>query len=118
MFLLGSTTLLRSQIVRLVGNVVAQLHLECGTEQLAVRHGCCRVPHLDNMKLSFGRERDPHDCLIVLGQQFACNAVNHTIQEDGIGLGGIDLLGPCAALVILGRIPQGTNALFHKEEHA
>ena len=50
--------------MRLVSNVVTKLHLQTGTEQLAVRHGGRGVPHLDDMKLTLWRDRDTGNAFI------------------------------------------------------
>ena len=76
--------LLWSEIVRLVGNVIAELHLETRTKQPSIGHTCSRVPDLDNMKRALWRHRDTRNRFILFRQELPCDAMHHAIEEDCI----------------------------------
>ena len=104
--------------MRLVGDVVSQLHLERRVEQPAIRDGRRVVPNLDNVEVTFGRESHSDDRVVILLQHLVRKAVNHAVHEDLVRLRGIHFLGPGATLVILGRVPQRTESITHQEEHS
>lgn len=89
-----------------------------GCRQLAlVLESGIRVPDLDNVEGSLGRQRDALQGLLPLLKHTITNTLDHGIDEDCVGLCRINLLRPCSAPLILGNIPQGTDALLHEEEH-
>jgi hypothetical protein len=104
--------------VGLVRDIITQPHLQGGAEQLAVRHRRGGVPDLDDVEVTLGGHGDPRDGLIVCLEEGLGHGVNHAVDEHGMRVVGVHLLGPCAALVVLGRVPQGTDTLAHQEEHA
>ena len=53
----------------LVGDVVAEFHLQCRREQLAVAHTTEVVPDFDDVEVSFGRHSDSDDGFVVLFQE-------------------------------------------------
>ncbi len=104
--------------MRLVGDVIAQLHLEAGTKELAVGDGGGRVPDLDDVEVPLGRDGHTRNHLVVCLQELVRHAVDHAVYKDRVGVGGVHLLGLGTALVVLGSIPQRSDALAHEEEHA
>ncbi len=110
--------LLGTQIVRLVRNVVAHLHLEGWGEETTIADCRCRVPDLDNVEISLGTECHPGNALIVALEKGVCHAMHHAIHKDRVRIARIDLLGPCTSLGVLGTIPERRNSVSHEEEHA
>jgi len=110
--------LLGAKIMCLVGDIIPDLHLEtCCVEELAVVYRRSEIPDFDDVKLTLGRQSDPRDTFILLGEHLLGEAVDHTVEEHVAGLGCINLLRPCATLVVLGGVPQRANSLAHQEEH-
>lgn len=104
--------------MRLVGDVIAQFHLQRWVEESTVGDSGRRIPDLDDVEVPLGRERDTRDGVVLALEELVCQAVDHTVDEDGVRLGGIYLLAPGTALVVLGGIPERTVSVAHKEEHA
>lgn len=77
-----------------------------------------RVPDLDDMEGSLGRERDSHQALFALLKQSIAHTLDHGVDEDRVGLRRINLLGPRSAPLILRHVPHRTRAVFHEEEHS
>ncbi len=103
--------------MRLVSDIIPQLHAEARAEEPAVRNGSGRVPDLNDVEVTLGRQGDASDGLVLALEELVSQAVDHAVHEDGVCLGGIHLLAPGTALVILRCVPQGTVTITHKEEH-
>ena len=110
--------LLGTQIVRLVRNVVAYLHLERWREETTIADCRCCVPDLDNVEVSLGTECHAGNALIVALEKGVCHAVHHAIYKDRMRIARIDLLGPCTSPRVLWTIPERWNSVSHEEEHA
>ena len=102
----------------LIRDVIPNLHLEGGREELAIADGCESVPDLDDVEVTLRREGNTHDHVVVCLEHGVGEAVDHTVDEDCVGLVCVDLLGPCAALVVLGGVPERTISFTHEEEHS
>ena len=104
--------------MRLVGDIIAQLHAKAGVEESTVGDSGRRVPDLDDVEVTLGGECDTRNGVVLALEEPVCQAMDHTVDEDSVRLGGIHLLAPGAALVVLGGIPERTVSITHKEEHA
>lgn len=102
----------------LVSDIIPKLHPEARTEEPAVRNGRGRVPDLDDVEVTLGGQGDASDRVVLALEELIGQAMDHAVHEDGVCLGGIHLLAPGTALVVLRRVPEGTVAITHKEEHA
>jgi hypothetical protein len=102
----------------LVSDVVPNLHLEGRREELAIAYGSGCIPDLDDVKLTLRREGDAYDDVVVGLEHCVGEAVDHAVDKHCVGLVSVDLLGPCATLVVFGGVPQRTKPLAHQEEHA
>lgn len=102
----------------LIRYIAANLHFEAWAEQAAIADCSCVVPDFDDVKLTFGRDRDAYHAVIVLFEHFVGKAVDDAIFEDFVSIRGVHLLGPSAALIVFGNIPEGAISLAHKEEHS
>jgi len=101
-----------------VGDIVTEFHLQGGREQLAVTDGAEIVPDFDDVEVSFGRHSDSDDGFVVLFQECVGHAVNHAVNQHSMSVVGVDFLGPCAAFIIFGCVPEWTITIAHQEEHA
>ena len=101
-----------------VRDVVTEFHLQCRREQLAVTNSAEVVPDFDDVEVSFGRHSDSDDGFVVLFQERVGHAVNHAVNQHGMCVVGVDFLGPCAAFIIFGCVPEWTISIAHQEEHA
>lgn len=101
----------------LIGDIIPQFHAEARAEEPAVRNGSGRVPDLDDVEVTLRGQGDTRDRIVLILQELVSQTVDHAVDEYGVRLGGIHLLAPGTALVILRRVPQRTVAIAHKEEH-
>ena len=104
--------------MRLVCDIIAQLHAESRVEESTVGDSGGCVPDLDDMEVTLGGECDTRDGVVLALEELVGQAVDHAVHEDGVGLGGIDLLAPGTALVVLRGVPERTVSITHEEEHA
>ena len=101
-----------------IHNIIAQLHSQCWGEQLSVAYCCGCIPDLNDVKLTLWRQCHTYNGIILVLEHSVGKAMDHTIDEDLMGLRRVNLLGPRAALVVLGCIPQRTIPIAHQKEHA
>ena len=101
----------------LVRNVITQLHLQARVEEPTIRDRRGRVPDLDNVEGALRRQGHTRHHVILSREKLPRDTVHHTIQEHAVCVLRVDLLAPGATPVILGGVPEGSNSLFHEEEH-
>ena len=104
--------------MRLVGDIIAQLHAESRVEESTVGDSGSCVPDLYDVEVTLGGECDTRDGVVLALEELVCQAVDHTVDEDSMSLGGIHLLAPGTALVVLRGVPERTVSITHEEEHA
>lgn len=104
--------------MRRLGDVVRNPQPRRGRQLALVVIVRIRIPDLDDVEGTLGRQRDPLECVLALLKHAIANTLDHGVNEDRVGLRSFNLFGPGTACLVFGNVPQRTYSLFHEEEHS